>query len=269
MPVVAAGIVVIVAVVGYVQLIPIHHVERTRLSRLVVTAPGAGFKVKPTSSTQVAASSSPFAAVKAAGKRSPNSTGAYSIQWTAPTSGQGASLLASLMPSVSDAEAVQAEAVKAYLAATSLKSQSYKLQGALSVRRCQTPRRPPSCRHLQRCIRGSPWWCFELTESSSSRSYSSPGRRWPGASAVALTRAEYLHVRRLGSGFSLTVTTWPLVASLVYGGVSVAIVAVLLLGPMSVRRTCQRQLLAREEAVRRDLRGRGRKIAKHQAVRRR
>jgi hypothetical protein len=264
-------IVLIVAAVGYVVLIPIHHVERARLSRLVVTRPVSGFKVKPTSSSQLAAASSPFAEVKTAAKKSPNSTGSYSIQWAATSSSSaGASLLASLLPSGSDANAVQAEAAKSYLAAASFKSESFTSEARLSVPSvagAEAATFAPTSSKVHEGLGVVEFRVDHIVVVVIVAQQSTPAAA--GASAVSLANAEYEHLRQLGSGFSLTVTTWPLVASLIYGGVTLAIVAGLLLAPATVGRGRRRRVLAREEAARRELRGRGRKIAKHQAARRR
>jgi hypothetical protein len=269
-PVVGAVVVLTVAAIGYEQYIPIHHLQRARLSRLVVDRPPGGFAVKPTSSAEVSATSNPFATVKAAAKRSPNSTGSYSIDWAVTgSSTEGASALVSLLPSGSDAAAVQAEAIKAYLGASSFKSNNLSFEGSFSV---PTPSDAGTA-------------AFTSTSSKSEQKVAVVVFREDRvvfvefvqettvakaeAAATSLAGAEYEHLRQLGSGFSLVVTSWPLEASLIYGAVAVAIVVAMLSVAPAVSMTRRRRRLAQEEAARREFRGRGRKIARHQAARRR
>jgi len=270
LPVIGSVIVVIVAFIGYQRYIPIHHVERGRLSRLIVARPPSGLNPKPTNAAEVDASSSPFAAVQAAAKRSPNSTGSYSVQWTETgSSTSGASVLASLLPSDSDAVTVQAEAAKAYLAAGSFKSDGYGLAGTFAVPSVKGEAaalyRSTSTKtvgHLATVVfRFDRVVIVEFVPETSAATAQ--------ATATSLAEAEYAYLRQLGSGFSLTATTRPLEASLIYAAVAVAIIAAMFSVPPVVTRGRRRRRLAGEEAARREVLGRGRKIAKHHAARRR
>jgi len=271
--VVGAVVVLTVAAIGYEQYIPIHHVERARLSRLVVDRPPSGFQVKPTSSAEVSAASNPFATVKAAAKRSPNSTGSYSIDWaTTGSSTDGASVLVSLLPSGSDAAAVQAEAVKAYLAAGSFKSNNLSFEGSFSVPSpsdADTAAFTSTSSKSQKSEQKVAVVVFRedrvvLVEFAQENTVAKAE-----AGATSLAGAEFEHLRQLGSGFSLVVTNWPLEASLIYAAVVVAIVAAMFSAAPVVNRNRRRRRLAQEAAARRQIRGRGRKIAKNQAARRR
>jgi hypothetical protein len=84
---------------------------------------------------------------------------------------------------------------------------------------------------------------------------------------TALANAEDLQLRRVGQGFSLSETHWPLEASLVFVAGTVALAALVVLVPLGVRRGRQRQRSAREAASRRAVKGRGHKIAGRQAAR--
>ena len=64
----------------------------------------------------------------------PNSTGAYSVTWPGTTSTTDvASLVVSMLPTTADAVAVQGQAAKTYLAASSFKANNYRLLGSLAV----------------------------------------------------------------------------------------------------------------------------------------
>jgi len=267
---VGAVVVLGIAAIGYERYIPVHHVQRARLSHLVAASPPAGFKAKPTTANEVAPSSSSLAALKAAGQRAPNSAGAYSVQWPGTTSTNDvASLLVSMLPTKADAVAVQAQATKAYLAGSSFKSNNYRLLGPLAVPSVAGAQAatfgPTSAKGAQRLAvvvfqEGRYAVVAFVQQTSLTR---------VDASAVALAQLEAAHLQKIGSGFSLTVTTRPLVASLILVGVAVAVALLVLLVPVGVRRNRLRRRQARDAAVRRALQGRGRKIAKHQAARRR
>jgi hypothetical protein len=266
----AVGVVVILAVaaIGYERYIPIHHVQRARLARLVVASPGAGFTAKPAATNEVPASSSPFAALKTAATRSPNSTGAYSVEWTGASSSI-ASVLVSMLPSRSSAAAVAAQATTAYLGAASFKSNNYVLAGRLAVPEVTGAQgatyRPTSAKATTRLavavFQVDRYVVVEFAQRSNAAAADS--------TVTGLAQAEAQHLRQVGSGFSLVVTTWPTAASLIYGGVTLAIAVLTLIVPVGVTRGRRRRRLAREAMARRALQGRGRKIAKHQAARRR
>jgi hypothetical protein len=89
------------------------------------------------------------------------------------------------------------------------------------------------------------------------------------ANVISLGRAEYQHLRQLGSGFSLVQTSRPLVASLVYGTVALILVVATFFAPIVVRSIGRRRRMAREKAERREILQRGRKVVNRQARRRR
>jgi hypothetical protein len=269
-PAVGAVVVLAVAAIGYDRFIPIHHVQRPRLAHLVVTNPGPPFAAKPASSNEVPASSNPFAAYKTAAKRAPNSTGAYSVGWTGSASSSDvASVVVSLLPSKSDATSVEAQAPTTYLGATSFKSNSYALVGPLAVPAVTGAQgatfRPTSAKGTPRLV----VVVFQMGRYVVVDFVQRTGATAAQASATSLAQAEAQHLRQVGSGFSLVVTTWPTDASLIYGGVAVAIALITVVVPVGVSRGRRRRRLAREAVARRAVQGRGRKIAKHQAVRRR
>ncbi len=269
-PAVAVVIVLVVAFIGYERYIPIHHVERGRLSRLVVTAPPAGFKAKP-AVAEIAASSSPYAALKTAAAHSPNATGSYSAQWTgSAASTDVASLLASWLPNAADAATVQRQAAASYLAPGSFKTDSYTLLSHFSV---------PKVAGAEGVTFGpaaakgaTPRLAVVVFRQGRTVVLDYAQRNSPAqavATATALAQVENTHLQQVGSTFTLKVTHYPLVASLIYAGVAVALVALVVLVPIGVSRGRRHRRLAREAAARRALQGRGHKIAKHQAARHR
>jgi hypothetical protein len=268
---VPAAVVLIVAGIGYWQFIPITHVERARLSKLVLARPTAGFKTKPSGSTQVAASSSPFATVKTASKRSPSSTGSYAIEWAGSgSSSDVASMLVSMLPSGSDASAVDAEAKKSYLSDQSLQSDSYSLEGRFAVasvpgaKAATFAKASPTggMRVSAVVFRVGSFVVVELVQTAGASGSAQ-------AHVISLGRAEYQHLRQLGSGFSLVQVSRPLGASLIYVTVAVVLAVATFFAPIVVRRIGRRRRLAREAAARREILQRGRKIVKRQARRRR
>ena len=267
-PVAGAVIVLIAAAIAYEQFIPIHHEERARLSRLVVARPPAGFATKSTSSNEVVSSSSPFSAFKTAAKRSPNQTGAYSIQWPeASSTANAASVLVSWLPSASDAAGVEKQAVSSYLTSGSFKSDSYTMKGRFSIpavagAQAATFGPAPSKGSQGLAVAVFPEGRFVVVDFAQQA-----GAAQAQATVISLSQAQAAHLRQIGSGFTLGVTTYPAAASLIFGGVAVALAALVVAVPVGVSRGRRRRRAARDLAARRAVQGRGRKIAKHHAAR--
>ncbi len=270
LPALGAVAILVIAAIVYEEFVPVHHVEQSRLSQLVVTKPPAGFSAKPNSSAPIAASSSPFKALQAAAKRSPHQTGAYVIQWpgTKSSSSDVASIVVSWLPSGSDAGAVQKQAISSYLQSGSFKADdSYSLKQRFAVAGVPGAGAAifgpaPSKAQLGLAVVVFPEGRYVAVDFAQ---LSSPAAAQ--AAATSLARAEYAHLRQLGSGFSLGVTHYPLEASLILAGVALVLAALVVLVPLGISRGRRRRRLAREAASRRALQGRGRKIARHQAAR--
>lgn len=272
LPAVGAALVLIVGAAVYQWVIPVHHVEQSRLSRLVVSKPPAGFNVKPSSSSVIPASGTPFSAFKTAASRAPNRSGAYDIGWPGTTSSSinEASALVMWLPTTSDAAAVQKQAV-----ATDLAASSYKSAGGYSLERrfdvggvpgaqaaVYGPASSKSTQGQGVAVVVFPEGRYVVTDYVQMTSATQAQ-----AEASSLTEAEDLHLRQAGPGFTLSVTHWPLEASLVFAGVTVALAALVVLVPLGVIRARRRRQSARQAAARRAVQGRGRKIARHQAAR--
>jgi hypothetical protein len=268
LPAVAAVVVLVLAGIGYKLFIPVHHVERGRLAGLVVSHPPAGFTAKPASSSQVTAASNPFAEVKAAAKRSPNATGSYSVEWTATgSSSNGASILVSMLPTESDAVTVLRQAAQGYLKSTSFKSESYPFAGNFNVSGLpgagaalyKVDPTKGDQRLAVVAFRQSRFVAVEFVQQDSPAAAQ--------AAAGTLARDERSHLQQVESGFSLVDTTYPTAASVILGVVAVLLAAGLVVVPPAMRRGRRIQDERRAASARRQVRGRGHKIARHQAAR--
>ena len=266
-----AVVILILAGIGYWLLIPITHVERARLSQLALARPTVGFKAKPTNAMQVDASSSPFATVKKGGKRSPSSTGAYAVEWAGSGSSSDiATILVSLLPSEADGIAVDREAQQSYLAAQSLQSASYSLEGSFAIHTFPGAKAATFVSTSSTDRKRLAVVVFRVSRVVVVEIVQKAG---PSASAVAastsLGHAEYRHLVQLRSGFSLVQTSYPFVASLVYWIVAVSLAVAVFCAPVTIGWISRRRRLRREMAARTQFRARGRKVIKRQAARRR
>jgi len=226
-PAATSLIVLIAAAALYSQFIPVSHVERTRLAGLLIVKPPAGMGTKPNNSSEVAAASSPFTGVQAAGKRSPNATGSYTAEWVSPASANDIDqVLASLLPSEADANSVLTEADSMYLTSKSVPQQGYTFKGPFAVPGV------PGAHSAQFSTTTSGQFPLgvvvfrvkQVVVVTFAQQTTEPAAT---ASAVAISAAEYQHLVKVAPGFSLVRTTRPLVASIVYAlGAVVAAVAV-------------------------------------------
>jgi hypothetical protein len=261
---------VLVALVGaavvYVVWIPVHAADADRLRSLIVSHPATGFVARPEDAEPVPTGSSPFAEVKTAARQTPEGTGGYSVEWKGKVDKKAiASVLLTLLPSTHAAGKVRAQAVKEYLEPTTLQTAGYTLGPRFSVTSVpgargatflpasgSTSTEPTSAVVLR--VHHAVAVAVVETKQSAVRSEVS-----------ALARDEYRLLARTATGFSLASTTAPLVASVVYWGVVVVLIAATLTAPSVVRTVRRRRRVAREEALRRQRLSRGRKVVKRRA----
>ncbi len=277
----AAGVVLVLALVlalaaaGWDRYIVVRHPAPKGLSALIAASPPAGFGVKPANSHVVTTDSSPFATYKAAAKRSPSGTAAYSLSWSGTKQpSDSATILLSYLPSAADADKVQAQAQTQFLAADSYKAENYtRSSGALAVTG----------------VPGAVGAAFVPTASAGA-SATVPlatvafqtgraevlvlvGQSGPPAtasrSAVELARAEYGRLQQALPGFRLGVTSVPATATAVYWAVVAGLIGLAVAIPLGVRRTRQRSVEARRRTAQHQHQLRGSKIARRQAARRR
>jgi len=270
---IGTGIAVFLAAAAavYLAFVSVDKVETGRLSRLVVTKPPAGFNPKPAAANTVPASSSQFAAVKAAGKRSPHSTGTYSIEWSDSTGGgsNAVSLVVSVLPTAADAAKVQSEAKSTYLSTGSLKSASYTYAGSVAV-----PSIPgASAAFFTPSTLTNPpvvVVAFQVDHAQATEFIGVPGSKQAIENeAVSFAHSEYEHLRAVLPGFSLVTTTRPVTESVVYWVIVALVLLVAVSGPVLRRRAKERRLQAAERARTQHKTVRGSKIARRQAARRR
>ena len=270
---VAGGVLLAAALAIYLPVMSVDKVQRGRLASLVVPKPPAGFNPKPVAANPISPSSSQFEAVKAAGKRSPDSTGGYSIEWTdasAPSSGTNAvSLVVSVVPSPADAVKVQAQAESAYASKSSLKADGYTYANPVPV-----PSIPGAAAAFftPSTLTNPPLVvvAFHVGRAQVTEFIGIPGEKQAIENeAVSFARSEYDHLRAVLPAFSLSTTSYPLVASLVYWLVAAAVVLAVVFGPFLRGRTLERRRVLAERARVQHKTVRGSKIAKRQAARRR
>lgn len=261
----------VLAGIGYDRYVVDRTVVRARVARLVVTTPPPGFTKKPTGSSQVATSSSPFSYFKSAAKTSPSSTAAYSVSWSDPaSSSDSATVLVSYLAKPSQAARVESQAVTQFLGSSSFKSENYAFSGPIPV---------PG-------VPGGKGSVFTATGKATTPPVAavafSTGRAQvlvllgqtgtaaaTGATAAALAQQEYAHLRRALPGFDLVETSVPLVASIVYWAVYGTLVLAAVTIPLGVRRARRMRADARRRVAQRQHQVRGSKIARRQATRRR
>lgn len=210
----------------YDHLIPVSHVQRSRLSQLVTTAP-AGFTAKPTSAAAVDAADNPFTGVKNAAKRAPNATGSYAVQWGSPKAPNDvAELLVSLLPDKASATSVLAEAKKDYLAAGSFSADGYSKAGTFALTGIPGA---GTALYTSKTKGDAP---VAVAVFATGRTVSvvfgsqTTGAAAGEATARALALSQHQHLLKVVPGFTLTYTTHPLWATVVYGVVSVVIAGV-------------------------------------------
>ncbi len=265
-----AAVILIVATIVALHVLPIRHLERSRLAQLAVTAPPPNFEAKPNVQI-VPASSNPFSGVTSASKRSPNATGQYSVEWPGSLSqSDAATILVSLLPSAAQAKGVQSEAVKDNLGAASYSTEHYGHEEAFSVP--DVPGAEAST-YSPTSSTGGPVLgvvvervdrvvVLELVRLTG-------GTAQVQASSLSVAESEYLHLRPIVPGFSLVRTHWPLLAIAIFGAVSLLLAAVAVTTPPVIRRVRRNRREAQEAAARRLVLQRGGKVAKRQAHHRR
>lgn len=268
----SAGVtVVVLAAAGYAWLAPVHQADAARLDRLVAAHPPKGFDGTPTSQKVVPASQTGLSRLAAAATSTATQTAAYAVKWkgdaTHGKKGAVAEALVAVAPSASDAAAIRAQARTRFLGAKDMTTAGYSLGHRFSV-----PAAP-----------GSHGATFTATSSSTTASATAPGAiaevvmgtgrtavvlyvRGDGgrtrADVVTLAAAEQSALDRAGSDVSPTVTSYPLVASVVTVAGTVAALLVVAFGPALVARVRRRRLAARQRAVERERLARGRKVVK-------
>lgn len=264
----AAAVVVVLALagLGYANFIPVHSVATGRLAALLPSKSPPGFSKKPASSSPLSAKSSPFPEVKTAAKKSPKSTGSYSVQWTKPApSTDTATILVTLLPNAGDAAKTNSEATTLYLNPKSLQTDGYAYVGSLKT---GLPGSDGSVFKSTAAGGGPPLAVVVFAKDRAQVTLFSAlaaGQSQTESSANSLAHNEYSLLQRKLPGFTLVRTTLPVTATAVFWGVTAALVLLIVGGPVALRKGKERRRLAREISRRRQLQSRGSKIARRQA----
>ena len=261
---------VVYLVVAALVFAPVVRVQKAvpgRLAALVVQKPPPGFSTKPAAANTIKPSSSSFSEVKAAAKKSKDSTGAYSVEWAKTGSNDAVSMVISYLPSPPDAAKVQQEAHTAYTSSGSLKSDAYTYVGPVAV-----PGIPgASAAAFKASTSGNPPLVVVAFQEGRAQATVFVGLSAPPtaveSTAVSFARSEYQHLRSALSGFSLVRTTWPALSAVLYWAVAAVLLAVGLTWPAMRRRAARRRIAAAERARMQHKTVRGSKIVKRQAGR--
>ena len=245
-----ALVVLVVAAVAYQAVVPSQVVVRSRLARLVLSKTGlaAYDKTKAQAGEQNDAQTG-LAAVTAAAKQSPNKTGIYSIEWS-PSQDSGAGMIAILFPTEAEAETGLAQIRTQQLAAGSYASNA--------LTRASTS-----------AVAGVPASYVSVYRPSTKQAGSQPNLavtafrygRVVAVSEVAntasvaprdvntITTGEYANLRGLGTGFGLSVTRRPVVATSLWAAGAVVLAAAAALGPVLRRRRREKRQRAYEQEM--------------------
>ncbi len=259
-----AVLVLVVAAVGYQQVIPITHVARGRLARLVVTRSGVKeFDTKPAQAVELPVAKTGLSVLEGAGKKSPDASGSYLVAWTGPGANNALETVAFVAPSADVAKRLEAQVVSTNLSAQALSSSSLKRLSTFTV-----PGAPGSA--------GSLYGSSTATAGASQLAVTAVqvDRVVTVSEALNPTSAEtdsktatvteYRHLQAAIPGFTLKVVHRPLTATILWAAGAVLIAVLVALSPATVGRV-RRRRQARREA---EERARGSLVPGHRITKR-
>lgn len=256
-------------IAGYLIWIPVHRPNAAKLAALARTAPVTGLRTHPR--TRVTdPSKSPLSTVKAAAASTPGETGSYALQWKGSKPVTSGTLSLNVLPTDALAKGAALDAKTTALATSSLTAAGYGYGGKTPVHGI------PGAKGVY-YLTGSTATVTKTTGRAAVIVYR-VGRVLVGVSvdakgkvatstARALADAEYRHLRAVGTDPSLAVTSLPLVASILYVLVAVAVIVVAQIVPGLVVSARRRQLELRAADERRARVARGSKVVKRHASR--
>lgn len=242
-------IVLLVAAVVFPAVVPYTHVVRSRLARLVPARTGmaAYDKAKPQSGEQ-GDTATGVAALTAAAKKSPGSTGIYSIEWS-PDQSSAAGVIGFLLPNAADATTALSQIEKQQLATNSYSSDSLARAATFAV--AGVPGSSGSVYHTSAAGSGPP--ALAVTAFRYGREVAVT--EIAGAAAVvqkdatSLSATEYAKLRQAGPNFSLDVTVTPLLPTVLWAVGAVVLAALVALVPVERRRRAAKRQRALEEEM--------------------
>ncbi len=267
----AVRVVIVLAIAAgvYQQVIPVHHVVRTRLARLVVTRPGVEeFNAKPVGAAEQKAANLGLAVLKSVAKTSPDQTGVYSVEWRG-TGKKNAEdvlgLIAVLLPTDADAQQVMGELKTQQLSANAYASESLSRSSTFVV-----PGIPGSNGSFYAPTKKAtnPDSLAAVVFRTGNVVGVAEGIKAKGAVADAKTAAvmEFKHLEAVAPGFTLKTVTRPALASGLWIGGSVVVALVAGGGPVLARRIRRRRQRRRQEELDRMIVVRGQTITKRRRV---
>jgi hypothetical protein len=237
--VIRAGVVLAVAAVAYQAVVPVHHVSRARLARLVPTKPGlVAYNSAHGTGAEQPASQSTFGAMKSAAAKSPNESGVYTIGWqTSQVSGAG--LAAFLYPTAAQAQVGLSQLVSGQLSASAFASAGLRRQATFTIADIGGSKGATFVP-----LKGGPGVSLAAFQDgrivAADEVYATSPTQ---ADAQSLAVNEYQHLRQVLPGFSLKYVTHPVVATALWVAGSLALAALAAFGPAGWRwRRRRRQL---------------------------
>ncbi len=258
------------AIAGYVLWIPVHRPDVRKVSALAVKTPVTGLRAPGKSTSVDAATGVSLSAVKAAAKSTPGETAAYGVSWKGKAPVTAGSLELIVLPTETSAISAHQQALAAELSRTSYTSDdygygtkttvpgipgakgAYYLKGTSPTVTASTPRVAVVIFRVNRVI-------VDATVDAKGAHATTTARE--------LALAQYHHLERVGADPVLSETSFPLVASVVYVLVVLAVLALAEATPRLVTSARRRRHEARVAAERRSRTARGNKVVKRHASR--
>jgi len=262
-PRLVVALIVVVSVVGYVLFVQSSHVDRQRLSSLVIEQTGVkALKPKPVEAENVSPAKSSFAEMKKAAVTNPSQTGGFGKEWSGSTaSGDVATQLVELLPTSAQAKTVRAEAVAEYTNSKTLKAADTTvtsrftlptLSGASGVSfvtaKSSTAAASSGTAIVYRIGRAVAVEYVQSSTDGLSR-----------ADATTIAEAEHALLERGEADFTMVVTSRPFWPSAIYVLATLVVVGLILIVPGWVVRRRIRKQAKREDQARYEYRARGSK----------
>jgi hypothetical protein len=252
-------------------LVVVHssHADSNKLSKLVIEkTPTTLLGKRPSQSQPSDPSTSSFATVKQAAAQYPASTGAYLREWTDPQSTQdGAALVVSFLPSPALASSTNRSAIKQYSAAKTLGT-TYNRASGFTV---------PSVPGAE----GAVYTAATPTAGQANTIYTVMFQYGRAAvaefvdvaqstlsqnDAVAIAQAQYARLHTTEPGFSVTVSKWPWLATLLCGVITLTVAGTVYFVPEWIVRTRTRRAAQAQFRAQSQYRARGRQaVRRHRA----
>ncbi|HUZ19493.1 MAG TPA: hypothetical protein VMU75_02845 [Acidimicrobiales bacterium] len=259
-------LVAVLATAGYFLFIPITHLEGARLAALVVAEPGiGGFKATPSGASVQVAARSALGAVRSSAAHAPDATGGYTVSWGGATVPQDAlSLSVMLVATPADARHAAGEARATYLAATTYQSESYafRSQYALAAIPGST-----AATYVRSTSKSAPAGQLRIAVFAVGRALTIEFLATTTGSArqlLSVATAQYRHLLAVPADYSISTTSDPPLASVLYGLVAAALMGLAYVVPILGGKARARRRRREQQRAQYQYRSRGRKVLKRQ-----